>query len=124
VKRSKKKALLPTAEIPRTLKVLTVKPDHTPINAALSALIGAPLNATFVRRVSAHEDNLRAILVEPDEVSAVFAALCSMVLDVHAPEDQLTEEEWAKAQTIFKKFEDEMNRRLKNSKVTRRSSGG
>lgn len=123
MKRSKKKALLPTAEIPRTLKVLTVKPDHTPINAALSALIGPPSKATFVRRVSA-VDAPRAILVDPDEVSAVFAALCSMVLDVHAPEDQLTEEEWAKAQASFKKFEDEMNRRLKNSKATRRSSGG
>lgn len=65
-----------------------------------------------------------AILIEPDEVPGAFAALCSMVLDVHAPEDQLEEAEFKGAETAFKKLEDEMNRRLKIETAARRKGGG
>lgn len=65
----------------------------------------------------------RSIVVEADEVAGVYAALSSMVRDVHCAEDDLSVEEWEKAKQTWFKFENEMNRRtleqkkLENSKI-------
>jgi hypothetical protein len=56
------------------------------------------------------------ILIDADEVAGVYAALCSMVLDIHCPQDQLTAEEWEKAKSTWARLEHEMNRRALEEK--------
>lgn len=52
------------------------------------------------------------ITLTPEEVPLVFAALLAMTQDIHAGQDQLSEEEWDKAEELFTRFEVEMNARL------------
>ena len=40
----------------------------------------------------------------------LWAAMCSMVLDVHAPQDNLTDAEWNAAKAAFETLDAEMNR--------------
>lgn len=39
-------------------------------------------------------------ITDQDEIVAVWAALCAMVEDVHAPQDNLTEAQWAAAERL------------------------
>jgi hypothetical protein len=39
-----------------------------------------------------------------DELVAVWAAMCSMVEDVHCPQDNLTREQWDAAETLLERM--------------------
>lgn len=64
--------------------------------------------ALFARILSA-PDPEQADVLSADEVSVVWAALCAMVLDVHAPQDQLTERDHETAAALFKRLDAAMN---------------
>lgn len=53
----------------------------------------------------------KSITVNADEVPAVFAALSAMVLNNHFAQDNLTKEDRAKAEAVFQRFSEEMERR-------------
>jgi len=61
--------------------------------------------ATQVETTPFHKDLPDASL------KALWAALCSMTQDIHAPEDNLSEEEHAEAQRLFAAMDDEVNAR-------------
>lgn len=42
-------------------------------------------------------------------VRVLWAALCAMTLDVHAPQDQLSSDEWMLAERLFISLDQEMN---------------
>lgn len=48
--------------------------------------------------------------LDPVQLHAVWAAMISMVEDVHAPQDQMTEEQWMAAEAICKDLTAEMDR--------------
>lgn len=49
--------------------------------------------------------------LKEDELFAVWAALCVMTQDVHAPQDCLTEEQWAAAEKLYEKLTDFVDRK-------------
>lgn len=48
-----------------------------------------------------------------DEVEVIWAALCSMVEDIHAPQDCLNERKWVVATKLLDEFEHAMTHRSK-----------
>ena len=44
-----------------------------------------------------------------NEIKVVWAALAAMVLDIHAPQDQLTEKEREIAETLFSEIDTMIN---------------
>lgn len=49
------------------------------------------------------------ITLSQDEEVAVFAALCAMVEDVHAPQDQMSDDQWKSARDLFHRIEARLN---------------
>lgn len=49
-----------------------------------------------------------ADVLGPVECKVIWAALCSMVKDIHAPQDQLTEGEWFVAEKLFDALDQEV----------------
>lgn len=53
----------------------------------------------------------------PDhQLTVIFAALCSMVLDVHSAQDNLSDAEWDEAERMWGEVEAEMNSRRQHIK--------
>ena len=52
-----------------------------------------------------------------DDLTVLWAAMAAMVVDVHAPQDNLTEDKWAAAETLWKRLDAEVNRRATASRL-------
>lgn len=46
----------------------------------------------------------RPLRISPEEQYVIFAALCVMIDDVHAVQDQMTEEQWALAESFYRRL--------------------
>lgn len=53
------------------------------------------------RRVARVPTNIR---LTPDEQYAGFAALCAMIDDVHAVQDQMTKAQWQAAERLYQRL--------------------
>jgi hypothetical protein len=89
-----------------------MKKQLSPEAQALKDKMSPETQAWIEDRLIELDTEPKSITIAADEVPGVFAALCAMVLDVHAPQDQLTEGEFSKAEEVYKRFEAEMNRRF------------
>lgn len=47
--------------------------------------------------------------VDPVVQKILWAAMCSMVQDIHSPQDNLSPEEWAIAERIFQELDEVQN---------------
>jgi hypothetical protein len=50
-----------------------------------------------------------ALIIMSGDLKIVWAALCAMVLDVHAPQDNLTADEWEQAERLFAEIDARVN---------------
>lgn len=49
--------------------------------------------------------------LDRDDLIVLWAAMTAMGLDVHTPQDNLTPDQWRKAEVLHKRLDDEVNRR-------------
>lgn len=47
--------------------------------------------------------------LDPDKLYVLWAAMIAMVRDIHAPMDQLSEENWELAEQLLKEIDDTVN---------------
>lgn len=50
-------------------------------------------------------DEMDAMTLTPEEEYVVFAALCTMLKDVHSVQDQMTEEQWRIAESVYERLD-------------------
>jgi len=81
------------------------KPDRPSIVEAFKALREAGGHYWDAIPDPAEYLGYKDVCLEPNEVFIVFAALASMVIDNHAVQDSLTEEQWALAQTLWERVQ-------------------
>jgi hypothetical protein len=48
-------------------------------------------------------------LADASVVKVLWAAMCSMTQDVHSPQDQLSADEWAIADEVFRQLDEAVN---------------